>query len=140
MQLQLQAEEVLCLKVVCEDAKEVKKGRDGYLRVIPIVGGTVEGKIRGRVVSGGADWNTEKWNGTAHVFAKYMLETEDGEYIAVENEGILEKDGTARIKTVPRFTADENGRYAWLNRGVYVGSLDPGEAGVSVEIHVFRLA
>ena len=137
--MQLQAEEVMCLNVICEEAREVRSGIDGYLRVIPIVGGSVEGRVRGSVVSGGADWNTEKPNGDAHVFAKYMLETDDGEYIAVENEGILEKDSTARIKTVLRFTADENGKYAWLNKGVYVGSLEGGKVPNSVEIHVYRI-
>lgn len=137
--MQLQAEEIMCLKVVCEEAMEVKAGLDGYLRVIPIVGGTVEGRVKGRVVSGGADWNTEKQNGAAHVFAKYLLETYDEEFIAVENEGVLEKDSDARIKTVPTFTVDENGRYAWLNKGVYVGSLEGGKAPNTVEIHVYKL-
>lgn len=137
--IQLEAEEIMHLKVECSEPLEVKEGIDGYLRVIPIRGGTFEGRIKGTIVNGGADWNTLKPGNYAHAFAKYLLLTEDGEYIAVENEGILEEEDTRLIKTRPRFTADSKGRYGWLNRGVYVGSLKPGEGRVSVEITIYRL-
>lgn len=137
--VQLKAEEIMHLQVECAPACEVKQGIDGYLRVIPITGGRFDGLIEGTIVNGGADWNTEKAKHCAHAFAKYMLKTKDGEYIAIENEGLLQPDGDSFIKTTPRFTADENGSYAWLNHGVYVGSLEPGKGSYAVEIRVFKL-
>lgn len=137
--MQLLAEEIMRIHVVCEQAKEIKDDGSGYLRVIPIVGGTFEGKICGTVVCGGADWNTEKNNGISHVFAKYMLKTQDGEMIAIENEGkILFKDDS-RIKTTPRFQISGDSQYSWLNYGVYVGELLPGKENGQIEIVIYRL-
>jgi len=74
----LEAELIMKIHVQCEKDMEVKSDGSGYLRVIPIVGGTFEGKINGTVVPGGADWNTQRENGISHVFAKYLLKTDDG--------------------------------------------------------------
>ena len=135
----LEAEMIIKLYVQCESTMEVRSDGAGYLRVIPIVGGSFEGKICGEVVSGGADWNTSRDNGIAHVFAKYLLKTEDGEYIAIENEGKIRFEDNSFIKTTPRFQTDASGRYAWLNSGVYVGSLDAGKKENQVEITIYKL-
>lgn len=137
--MHLEAEQIMKLHVQCNDSLEVKNNGIGYLRVIPIVGGTVEGKINGEVVSGGADWNTALDSGMAHVCAKYFIRTEDGEYIDIQNEGFIKFDTESMIKTTPRFKADINGKYAWLNYGVYVASLDPGNNEGQVVITVFKL-
>jgi len=99
----LDTELIMKLHVNCDLDMEVKSDGSGYLRVIPITGGYVEGKVNGSVVIGGADWNTTRENGIAHVFAKYLIKTEDGEYIAVENEGKIRFDEASKIKTTPRF-------------------------------------
>jgi hypothetical protein len=135
----LEAEMILKLSVQCESTMEVRSDGAGYLRVIPIVGGSFEGKICGEIVSGGADWNTSRDNGIAHVFAKYLLKTEDGEYIAIENEGKIRFEDQSIMKTTPRFQADISGKYAWLNSGVYVGSLDAGKKENQVEITIYKL-
>ncbi len=135
----LQAELIMKLHVQCADTMEVKNDGSGYLRVIPIIGGTFEGKLCGEVVSGGADWNTTRENGVAHVFAKYLIKTEDGEYIAIENEGKIRFEDSSVIKTSPRFQAAAEGRYAWLNSGVYVASLEAGKFEGQVEITVYQL-
>lgn len=135
----LDAELIMTLQVSCERDMEVRNDGSGYLRVIPIIGGTFDGKINGSVVSGGADWNTTRENGIAHVFAKYLLKTEDGEYIAIENEGKIRFEEPSRIKTTPRFQADASGKYAWLNSGCYAGSLDAGKEPGQVEITIYRL-
>ncbi len=136
----LEAEMILKLYVQCESTMEVRNDGAGYLRVIPIVGGTFEGVIRGEVVSGGADWNTTRDNGVAHVFAKYLLKTEDGEYIAIENEGKIRFEEQSNIKTTPSFQTDTAGKYAWLNSGVYVGSLEAGKKENQVEITIYKLS
>ena len=77
--------------------------------------------------------------GLAHVFAKYLLKTEDGEYIAIENEGRINFNSSGFIKTTPRFQVSSTGKYAWLNTGVYVASLDGGKEEGQVEITIYRL-
>lgn len=138
--MNLQAELIMKLHVQCEKTMEVKNDGSGYLRVIPIIGGTFEGKLNGEIVSGGADWNTSRDNGVAHVFAKYLIKTEDGEYIAIENEGKIRFDEKSIIKTSPRFQADSKGNYAWLNSGIYVASLEPGAKEGQVEITVYKMS
>lgn len=136
----LDAELIVKLHVQCEQTMEVKNDGSGYLRVIPIVGGTFEGKISGVIVPGGADWNTTRENGIAHVFAKYLIKTDDGEFIAIENEGKIKFEEKSIIKTSPRFQADTSGKYAWLNSGVYVASLEGGKQEGQVEITVYKLS
>lgn len=134
----LKAEKILCVHVQCENSMDTKDGPEGYLAVIPIVGGSVEGRINGRVIPGGADWNTRQRKGS-HVFAKYLLQADNGEYIAIENEGYIGQGQETCIVTVPHFTADENGEYGWLNYGVYVGSLQGGKEPGQVEIEIYRM-
>jgi len=135
----LEAEVIMKLQVQCSECLEVKNDGSGYLRVIPIIGGTFEGKINGEVVQGGADWNTSRENGTGHVFAKYLIKTDDGEYIAIENEGKININDKSYIKTSPRFQVDTTSKYSWLNSGVYVASLDGGKKEGQVEITIYKM-
>ena len=57
--------------------------------MIPITGGTFTAKRSQGRGAGEADWNVTRQDGLAHVFAKYSLETDDGEFIVIENEGLL---------------------------------------------------
>lgn len=134
----LKAQKILDLHVQCTDSLDVKEGPEGYLAVIPIVGGTFEGEICGKIISGGADWNTRKKNG-AHVFAKYLLQADNGEYIAIENEGYIGNEQNTVIVTVPHFTANEEGQYSWLNYGVYTGSLKGGKEPGQIEISIYKM-
>lgn len=133
----LEAEEIMEIHVKCDKALAVGNGGAGCLNVIPITGGTITGRYKGRVVPGGADWSTIRSNG-AHAFAKYLLQMENGEYIAVENEGILNND-TTKIRTSPKFYANENGQYSELNKGIYVASLEVKSEGAGVIIYVYKM-
>jgi hypothetical protein len=137
----LQADEIMRLCVKIAPPKVVGQTGLGTLQVIPIIGGTFSGKkISGKVVLGGADWNTTRPDGIAHVFAKYLLETNDGEFIAIENEGLIDPTAAAVIKARPTFSASNTGKYSALNTGVYVGELVP-TPGVddSVDIVIYKL-
>ena len=96
---------------------------------------------------GGADWNlgvggdTEETVTSRTVFAKYLLQTDDGVYIAVENLGYKRIEGeNPVIQTTPSFHAPR-GPYEWLNYGVYVASLSGSTVdGVrGVDIRVYRM-
>lgn len=139
--MNLLADEIMRLKVKIDPPRMVGPVASGSLQVIPILGGTVQGeKINGTVVPGGADWNTARRDGLSHVFAKYLLVTDDGEYIAIENEGVIDFQSGSVIKTRPTFQASQAGRYAFLNEGVYVGSLegDP-ETRDQVNIVIYKM-
>ncbi len=139
--VKLDAEHVLTIIAELTDDVIVGDTFDGYLKVIPITGGTVSGKISGTIVPGGADWNTSLKNNHAHVFAKYMFKTDDGEYITIENEGFFNRESGQTIKTVPKFSAREESKYNWINHGVYVGGLKRKEDHHcrAVEITIYRL-
>ena len=134
--MNLKAEKILEIYVTCGETKSV-----GNMMVIPIESGYFEGMLKGHVVSGGADWNTRIDSHTSHVFAKYLIQAEDGTYIAIENEGkISDSEQENRIKTSPRFKVDVDSPYSWLNSGVYVGELNPGRKEGQVHITIYKLA
>ena len=64
----------------------------GRRRMVPITGGTFEGRgeiaIRGRVCPGGADWQLIQEDGLTEADARYVLETDRGQTIAVRNRGL----------------------------------------------------
>ncbi|MGE4353824.1 MAG: DUF3237 domain-containing protein [Oscillospiraceae bacterium] len=148
--VQLNAEKIMMLRVDCPDDHRLWVGENdfGLLRTICITGGTFEGeKLHGIVVPGGADWNTG-FGGSApeaftsvDVFAKYLLKTDDGVYIAIENSGKRDKTKEKPyIVTTPRFFAPR-GKYEWLNYGAYVGSLQGNvKDGINgVDITIYRM-
>ncbi len=58
----------------------------GGRRVVPIIGGEFSGpKMRGRVLTGGADWQILRDDGVAELEARYSLQTDDGALIEVRN-------------------------------------------------------
>lgn len=148
MRVQLDAELVMELRADCPEEDRLTVGGNdwGYLKVIQIRGGYFEGeKLRGRVVPGGADWNLGVGGSggdtvrSRTVFAKYLLQTDDGVYIAIENLGYKHADGeNPVIQTTPSFHAPR-GKYEWLNYGVYVASLSgstvDGVRGVDIKIY-----
>ena len=143
----LEAELILELDVEIAQPMIVGQTDKGYLKVIPITGGTFCGQqLKGEIVPGGADWNTvmgvgpEDLEGIRQVFAKYTIRTQEGVYISVENEGWKAMDPVhaTAIATVPKFEcADE--RYRWLNYGVYVGSLTPKQGKDGVTLRFYRM-
>ena len=74
------------------DAIEIGEGGGVRRRVVPIVGGTFEGRgelsIKGRIVPGGADSQLIHPDGLTLADARYVLETERGEMIDVRNRGV----------------------------------------------------
>ena len=150
VQVQLPAEEIMRLRADCPEEAKLWVGENdfGLLRAIQITGGIFHGeKLNGVIVPGGADWNTGFGGDgpdtftSVDVFAKYLLKTDDGVDIAIENRG--KRDKTQKqpyIVTTPRFFAPR-GKYGWLNYGVYVGALQGSvRDGVSgVDITIYRM-
>jgi hypothetical protein len=109
----------------------------GLRRIVPITGGTVSGpRFTGRVVPGGADWQVVRPDGVLQIEAKYTLESNDGVLVMVTNRGmrhgptaVIEKLARGEavdpsqyyFRTVAEFEAPTQGKYAWLNRAMFIG-------------------
>jgi len=137
----LQADEIMRLHIKLGAIEIVGPTGSGRLQVIPIIGGTFSGeKINGKVAPRGADWNTTRQEGIAHVLAKFLLETDDGEFIAIENEGLIDPGLESVIKTKATFMANNDGKYRYLNHSIYVGELSgTPNAKDSVEIVIYKM-
>ena len=121
----------------------------GRRRIIPIVGGRVQGdRLNGRILDLGADWQTVLADGTAELDTRYAVQTDDGALIDIRNFGYRHGPpavlaALARgeavdpslyvMRTHPRFETGD-ARYAWLNRMVAVGTgaREPTAVRVSV--------
>lgn len=122
-------------------------------RIIPILGGTVEGaRFHGIVLPGGADWQTIRLSdGVAEICARYTLQHEDGSVVGVTNPGVRRgpPEVMARLaagekvdpssyyfRTAPRFEVGP-GPHQWLADNVFVcvGKRWPH----SVEIDFYRV-
>ena len=103
-------------------------------------GGSFEGpNIRGTVLPGGADRQLIRKDGVRQLDALYELQADDGAVITVRNRVLIDDQGSGRPRyafSTLEITAPE-GPHAWLNRGVYVGTLDslrPQRAAVLIRV------
>jgi hypothetical protein len=102
----------------------------GERRVINILGGTVTGKLTGKILPGGADWQFIRADGAAHVEARYTIQSDSGALILVDSEGVRHgpPDVLARLmsgeavdpslyyfRTCMRFETGDKA-LGWLNR------------------------
>lgn len=99
--------------------------------MIPIIGGTFKGaNIKGEVVPGGWDYQLRRDDGCSEIKADYFLKTDDGVMFNVVNVGVLcppDADGTVYpVRTHPRFEAPR-GKYEWLNKTGFIGTLGMAE-------------
>lgn len=115
---------------------EVGDSDHGKRRFIPITGGSFAGDgLKGEVMAGGADWQLDRPDGVRELDALYSLRTDDGAVIIVHNKGLSVPD-PRYLMTIPAFHAPA-GKYAWLNRRVFVGRVTPVPGGGAVIISVF---
>jgi hypothetical protein len=132
-----------------EPALDFGKTFEGQRRIIPITGGTVRGpRIRGALLSGGADWNLTRSDGAGSVEADYYLKTDDGVLIRIVNKGVgggppSPPDSRTGERffmfTHPSFEAPI-GKYDWMNHSMFVGTLGARKgARNAVLIRVFRV-
>ncbi|AKU93611.1 hypothetical protein AKJ09_00275 [Labilithrix luteola] len=106
----------------------------GQLSIFPVVDGTFEGeRLRGKVLSGGADWVTKGADGVLRLDLHVTLQTDDGALIDMTFTGIRD-DANHYFRTLPRFETASL-KYAFLNRLLAVGV---GEIGPDGPVHVIE--
>ena len=120
--------EVFTEQVGIGSSLSVGASKNGTRNVIPITGGSVSGRLTGSVVNAGADYQIV--SGTATLDARYMLASDDGEFVIVRNCG----PGGA---LVPLFETRAAGPYAFLNENDYLSS-DPGVGAGAVSITFYE--
>ncbi len=94
----------------------------GVRVTIPITGGDVSGKVNGKIIPGGADYqimNPEQRR--SELTAIYTIMTNDSVAIHVCNKGVnvFAKDDNY-FMTSPRFECDINSKYNWLNNRIFI--------------------
>jgi hypothetical protein len=110
---------------------------DVQRRIVPIVGGTFSGStLSGRVLNNGADWQIVHADGLVEIDTRYVLETDQGAMVYVQNKGIrhaapdvLQKLALGEVvdpnlvyfRTVATFETSAP-ELVWLTRSIFVGS------------------
>lgn len=122
-----QGEVLITESVTLAPSQRVGESKNGIRNIIPITGGEIQGKINGKVLFGGADY--QHLSPPATIDARYLWQSDDGEVILIRNVGTFGA-------LVPTFEARTAGPYAFLNDGLYLSS-NPGMAdgGVSITIY-----
>jgi len=108
----------------------------GVRRVVPILGGRVSGpELSGIVLPFGEDFQLLRSDTVSELHAKYVIQTDDGELITVDNHAlrVAEPEVLARLnrgaevdpadvyfRCTPRLEA--SGRWSWLSERIVVGS------------------
>lgn len=122
----------------------------GTRRVIPILGGTVEGEgIKGTIFPFGADFQIVRPNGFIELEAKYAFQLDDGAVIYIDNIGIRfaapevlaqlnrgERVDPAQVyfRSVPKFETGDP-RYRWLMENLFIGVGARHPDRVEIDVH-----
>ena len=138
-----QATLVFEIEAICQQPEDMGRLAGGPSRMIPIIGGTVCGKLNGEVIPGGADWSIMREGGIATVDARYAIRADDGTIIQIWNgvtDRMAPREGGIMAITTPRFLAPD-GPHGWLNRGVFVGTLTSAitPERFAVKIGIFQM-
>jgi hypothetical protein len=103
--------------------------------------GIVRGpKLNGKLMEySGADWAVVRMDGVVESNAHYMIETDDGAPIYMQNKGYIyntqpNSPGPPYFRCTPYFRAP-SGKHDWLNRTVIVGG---GERHANPDHTIFR--
>ena len=130
-------------------------GTQGRRRIIPITGGIVTGRIQGRVLPGGADFQRVPNETTADLDARYLIALEGdyaGEHVFVMNHALRratpedvqrllkgEPVDSDRVyfRCAPVFEVSTP-RLQWLTENIFVGAGARAPNGVSISFYILK--
>ena len=125
------------LRVEIAAPQEIGAAQFGTRRVIPITGGTVQGNgWNGRVLPGGADFQRIVSPRLAELDARYVLESDDGETIFVQNRALRAADPEVTQKIINGIPVDPSEvyfkctpifetsaeRFQWITERLFIGT------------------
>lgn len=121
----------------------------GNRKIVPVLGGTVTGRLAGRVLPGGGDWALTRADGVLTLDVRLTVEAADGALIHVAYTGMRHGPPAvmARLargervdpsdmyfRIAPRFETAAP-QHAWLNRILAVGVGERLPTGPQYHIH-----
>jgi hypothetical protein len=134
------------------DTRDVGQISAGHRRIVPLTGGTFRGpELRGTLLPGAsADWQTVLPDGTSLGDVRYTLETESGDVLYVQSQGVrhgspevLERLGQGEDVDAGEYTFRtavkiETGAVGldWLNKGIFVSVGGRQSGGVIYEVYL----
>lgn len=125
-----------------EEFQSLGESPVGQRFIVNILGGEFKGPLlQGKVLPGGADRQLLRPDGIKELDALYEMQTDDGVMITVHNQVIIDipKPEQRYARSVVKFRAPA-GNYEWLNRRVFVGTLESLKpARMAVKIRVYLL-
>ena len=121
----------------------------GDRKIVPVTGGTIEGRINGRVLPFGGDWALTRPDGVLELDVRLTVETEEGALIHVTSSGV--RHGSAEdlaalargeavpperlyFRILPRFETSHPD-WSWLNRILCIGMGERLSAGPRYHLH-----
>ncbi len=125
------------LSVQVDRPQEVGQVPGGLRRVVPILGGEVQGQgWRGKVLPGGSDFQLILGQTLAHLDARYIIETDGGDRIFVQNRAVRAASAEVTAKLLRGEPVDPAQVYfrcspvfettskslAWINERIFVGT------------------
>jgi hypothetical protein len=66
--------------------------RVGHRRIIPVIGGTITGHFNGKILQGGADWQTVRADGSIEIDGRYSARAHNGEMLYIRARGVRSGD------------------------------------------------
>lgn len=86
-------------------------------RFVPILGGVITGRHRGRILEGGGDWQTVRADGTIDLEAQYIIEMDGHGLVEVSASGLrcATTDGVY-FRTEMRFSTEAPGLASMRSR------------------------
>ncbi len=124
-------ETILTETVTLGSFQQVQAGKRGSRNIIPITGGTLSGMVTGKILFGGADYQTSGGGGPP-IDARYLWQTTEGDIIIVRNTT------NPVVGLVPTFETRVDGKYAWLNSGKYLSSPPGMGAGGGLGLTMYK--
>ncbi len=115
--------------VTVEPRRDLGAGPSGHRFIVPITGGSFRGgpdfrDFHGAVLPGGADRQLLRADGIKELTAVYEMQVEDGTVLNIRNEVIVDTRATPERYAASRIhVAAPEGRWSWLNRRLFLGSL-----------------
>jgi hypothetical protein len=131
-------------RVACDPVVVIGDAKNGKRQLVPITGGEFAGPtICGQVLPGGADWQLVRPDGVLEIVARYTIQTDDGINISVINRGIAVYPPATEnvyVRTTPEFDAPRASSYAWMNKCIFVGTVEPiTRSPLVVSVKVFKV-
>ena len=109
--------------------EDLGPGPRGHRWIVPILGGRFVGgqdcpELAGEVLAGGADRQLLRPDGIKELEAIYEMRCRDGTLLSICNRVIIDPDRKPERYALSRIEVTApDGRFAWLNRRLIVGTL-----------------